>query len=258
LKIQVPLLIAFARSGGTLVNQLLGAHPDVLILSEVNPAGEAEPISWQERKWLGLMRFWERRSFGKLAFIDKIQLLAERAQKKEKTLMVRDWSMINFIKTSRIQGPYPPSGLLESREVLKSHGILGPELVVTRRYPALLRSIRRTFPEFAQMPEGIFASAYLTYARAAAALPIIHLEDLRADPETALRKVFDLFHITPVHIPEVLRNFSQFKKCTGNNTAESQPSSASFAEIQRNDLEEKDELPICPEAKEADQIFGYR
>jgi hypothetical protein len=107
------------------------------------------------------------------------------------------------------------------------------------------------------MPEDDLARAYLAFARAASVWPHIHLEDLQANPDVVLQKVFGRFGLSIDAIPSVLRTFSRFAKCTGNNTAESQPSSASFAEIRRNDLEEKDELPMGPEAEEADRIFGY-
>jgi hypothetical protein len=107
------------------------------------------------------------------------------------------------------------------------------------------------------MPEDTLARAYLAYARAASVWPQLHLEDLQAHPDVVLQKVFGQFDLSLEAIPSVLRTFSRFAKCTGNNTAESQPSSASFAEIRRNDLEKKDELPMGPEAEEADQIFGY-
>ncbi len=41
----VVVMIAFARSGGTVLNQCLGSLPDVVIMSEVNPLGGG----WGER-----------------------------------------------------------------------------------------------------------------------------------------------------------------------------------------------------------------
>ena len=253
---RIPLLISFARSGGTLLNQLLGSHPDVLILSEVNPSGSVKPLSDQAVEWLGLLKLGGKKAFENMLFSDQIKVLKKTAEEKGKVLILRDWSSINFVDT-RTRGWRQPSGILETPEILKAAGLEVDGLVVTRRYHSLRRSLRATFQEFAQMPEDSLARAYLAYARAASVWPQLHLEDLQAHPDVVLQKVFEQFGLSLDAIPSVLRTFSRFAKCTGNNTAESQPPSASFAEIRRNDLEEKDELPMGPEAEEADQIFGY-
>lgn len=257
LKTEVPLLVAFARSGGTLVNQLLGTHPHALVLSEVNPAGEAEPIAWQARNWLGLIRFWEQRSLQRLPFVEKIQLLAERARRKGKTLIVRDWSLVNFLNTPRIRGTHRPSGRLESREVLAAAGLLGPQLVITRRYATLLRSLRRTFVDFAEMPEEVFAPAYLAYAQAVAPLPRIHLEDLQADPEASLKKMLGMFQLDPAAAAHVLERFHRFHKCTGNIRAESRPASAFVSQIRKDAPEDGTRMASCAAGCEADILLGY-
>jgi hypothetical protein len=254
---RVPLLISFARSGGTLLNQLLGSHPDVLILSEVNPSGSVKPLSDQAVEWLGLLKLGGKKAFEKMLFPDQIKVLQQAAEEKGKVLIIRDWSSINFVDT-RTHGWRQPSGILETPAILKAAELEVDGLVVTRRYHSLRRSLRATFQEFARMPEDDLARAYLAYARAASVWPHIHLEDLQANPDVVLQKVFGQFGLSFDAIPSVLRTFSRFAKCTGNNTAQSKPSSASFAEIRRKDLEEKDERPLSPEAEEADRIFGYR
>ena len=93
----VAVFISFARSGGTLVNKLLGVHPDCLVLSEVNPAASYKPVARQAFEWLGLVTEQETEAFGRLGYSAQLAELSRRAAQGHKRLVVRDWVTVNFL-----------------------------------------------------------------------------------------------------------------------------------------------------------------
>ena len=115
-------MYSFARSGGTLVNQLLGVHPQCLVLSEVNPASSVKPITEQAVEWLRLLNGKEINEFSSMPYHQKISLLHERAESENKKLIIRDWVSVNFLQNSA--GDVKPSGKLEQAFYLKRAGFI--------------------------------------------------------------------------------------------------------------------------------------
>src|SRR5262245_64208293 len=95
--LRVGVYHCFARSGGTIVNRLLGASRDVVVLSEVGPAVSVRDPVAQAVEWLGLadpdeIDALRGREFGAL-----IGELARRAEIHGKHLVVRDFVTPNFL-----------------------------------------------------------------------------------------------------------------------------------------------------------------
>jgi hypothetical protein len=88
---------SFARSGGTLINRCLGAIPANLVLSEVNPHGAVVPVDAQAIEWIGLLRPDESEAFGRTGYGAQVRTLAEAAAARSQHLVVRDWTILNFM-----------------------------------------------------------------------------------------------------------------------------------------------------------------
>ena len=248
----IPVVYSFARSGGTLVNQLLGVHPRCLVLSEVNPAASYRSVASQAVEWLALAEREEEARLGRMPYASQIALLNERAAARGKTLVVRDWPTVNFA-TGCTDDPVAVSGVLEQPIYLQRGGLESRPLVITRRASAVLRSVRRNFPE---MGDGAgFAGAYLRYAQAVAEYPRVHLEALRSDPRQGVARIIDILGLEPIEADALLREFHRFDKCTGNNTLAEPSESARATEILPPDA---DAAPAeDPPLAQADALFGY-
>lgn len=248
----IPVFYSFARSGGTLVNQLLGVHPQCLVLSEVNPAASFKPVAEQAVDWLELASPTEANELARMPYRRQIALLRERAAQKGKTLVIRDWVTVNFLPDTA-EG-VEPSGRLEQNLYLEGAGLEPTPMVVTRKAAAIYKSIVTNFDQLRNLAIDAFVDAYLAYARAVAAFPHVHLESLRASPEAGVAKIIGHFQLDPAAAPAMLRDFHGFRKCTGNTTLQGRGGSAEARIV----LPPEDSPAAAhPALAEADRILGY-
>jgi len=226
----IPVLYSFARSGGTLVNQLLGVHPQCLVLSEVNPAASYKPVAEQAVEWLGLVAADEENTFSRLPYYQQVESLHDRATERGKHLIIRDWVTVNFLPGSA-GDLTTPSGQLEQELYLERAGFVSLPLVIARRSADVYRSIKHNFMHLQTLDMDVFAESYLVYARAVAKFPIIHLENLRSNSDKTFVEILSQFHIETDDWKSLLRKFHNFKSCTGNTTLSILSESAAAHEI---------------------------
>jgi hypothetical protein len=213
----IPILFSFARSGGTLVNQLLGTHPDCLILSEVNPAASVVAVAAQASDWMALIGPGEIEQFEALSYSQQVARLDELARSKNKMLVVRDWVTVNYLLGA---GGHEivPSGILEQSFYLTHAGYSLRPLVVTRKAAAVYQSLRQNFPQLAGLSAEDFASSYLAYAHAVSTFPRVSLEALQTAPRETLLRILQTLALSTGHVDNQLETFANFQRCTGNNT----------------------------------------
>ena len=93
-------MLNYKRSGGTLLNKCLGTLPNTVVMSEVNPMGggwgkEKEnshtTIKDQAKYWYGI-------HIESNSFRNNVLELAEKCEQNGATLILRDYSRINFEK----------------------------------------------------------------------------------------------------------------------------------------------------------------
>ena len=255
----IPVFHSFARSGGTLVNQLLGAHPQCLVLSEVNPAASFKSVAEQAVEWLGLVEPHEAGEFARLPYHRQIAFLDGRAGKRGKRLVVRDWVTVNFLPGAARDHTIP-SGELEQELYLEQAGLRPVPVVIARRSAAVYRSITRHFSHLQDLEPEVFEKSYLEYARAVAEFPKIHLETLRARPAAAVEEVLRRFELDTSRRESMLENFHEFRNCTGNTTLQAQSGSAIAQRILPPEASAPDEAALTerhPALAEADRLMGY-
>ena len=257
--LHIPIVFSFARSGGTLVNQLLGVHPDCLILSEVNPATSVVSVARQAADWLELIGATEVNQFNEFSYSQQVALLDERAQSKGKALIIRDWVTVNYLLGAG-DSAVVPSFILEQPVYLARAGYSLRPLVVTRTAQSVFQSIRRSFPHLLDLPADVFSVAYLAYARTVSPFPRVSLEALQSAPRETLMQILEKLELSTGHIDMQLETFADFRTCTGNNTLTS-PSATSHA---------RRIVPICHDSEvnidpknaerfaEADILLGYQ
>jgi len=253
----IPVFYSFARSGGTLVNQLLGVHPACLVLSEVNPAASYKPVVEQAVEWLGLVEAPEAREFAHLPYHRQIAFLHERAGERNKQLVVRDWVTVNFLPGAAREDTMP-SGELEQALYLQRAGLRPLPMVIARRGAAVYGSITHHFANLRELALEIFEKSYLEYAHAVAAFPKIHLEALRARPAATLAEILARFKLDASAGESLLEGFHEFRNCTGNTTLQGQSGSAVAKRILPPEAAaDEGALSERPSLVEADRLMGY-
>lgn len=92
----IRLIHHLARCGGTLISRCLGSMEKICLLSEINPRSIKmyNPLE-QASKWHHL---FDLNDFvGKpIAFHDAIEVIRKKAEEQGKTLLVRDWTHIDY------------------------------------------------------------------------------------------------------------------------------------------------------------------
>jgi len=254
----IPVIFSFARSGGTLVNQLLGVHPDCLVLSEVNPSASVVPVTRQAADWLGLIGAAEVDQFHAIPYAQQVALLNERAKSKGKTLIIRDWVTANYL-AGAVDGLAQPSAILEQPIYLARVGYSLRPLVVTRNAQSVYQSIQRTFPHLSDLPGDVFSAAYLAYARAISTFPRVSLEALQTSPRETLVQILQKLELSTDYIDMQLETFADFRMCTGNNTLAMPSATAHLRQILpvRSDSLADNVLLDSELFAEADRLMGY-
>lgn len=247
---------SFARSGGTLVNKFLGVHNECLVLSEVNPAVSYKPLGEQAVEWLGLIEAHEQNRFLRLAYAEQVSLLYARARDAGKHLVVRDWVTVNFLpNTAQFHGR--PSGVLEQTAYLRNAGFETLSVVVARRAVAVYKSIVDNFVQFENLTIDDFANAYLAYAQAVSTLPVFQLEHISRRPEQEIPRIISALNLPATDINDVLQRFSNFDKCTGDNTLARQLDNTKSGQNILVHPVEAEELSADSRLQQADRLLGY-
>jgi hypothetical protein len=96
---RIRVLHHMARTGGTVISQCLASMDSVILLSEIHPQGvqQFDPLA-QAHTWFQLLtedEFTQIKSHA-IPFTDTIDLVRQRAEDRGKTLVIRDWTHLDF------------------------------------------------------------------------------------------------------------------------------------------------------------------
>lgn len=96
---RIRVLHHMARTGGTIISKCLASMETVLLLSEIHPRGvqQFNPLA-QAHTWFQLLTEDDiaRINDHAIPFTDAIDLVWRRAENRGKTLVIRDWTHLDF------------------------------------------------------------------------------------------------------------------------------------------------------------------
>lgn len=203
----INLMICFARSGGTLLNRCLGSLPDVIIMSEVNPLGggwgaEKEKslttIKTQAKKWYDI-------ALKNDDFVKSAVELSDICVDRNKKLIIRDWSFINFTP-HKYNNFSPPNKLLSFEKLNGEKNIVSFAFV----RDAIDVWISRGMP-----PMEVFFKQYNNYIQEILKnnIKIFKYEDFCKNPDKEIKKI-----CTHTNIPynESYKNYNNFIEVNGD------------------------------------------
>jgi hypothetical protein len=240
------IMLCYARSGGTVLNQCLGSLPNVIILSEVNPQGSGSgrgKISYKTVREQA--KNWYQIDLKSDEFAEGILELESICAERGKHLIVRDWTYVNFIPDSNA-----PNRLL-TLEALAGKCELTPFAFVRNAIDVWI-SLRCPEPQ-------VFFPAYLRYVKAITEreLPIFKYEDFCQNPEKVLRGICE---VTGLEYTEAYKNYSQFDKVHGDIQILSRGRQQGSIKPLRRKLIAREKIAAveqCPEMVEANRLLGY-
>lgn len=253
MKSELPVLICYSRSGGTLINQILGSLENVIVLSEVNPWGSFKPMLEQAEEWFSLINAEEKRDLEGRSFAEQIRELERKAKNKYKKLIIRDWSAANFMKG--LIKKKSPSHRLETIESLKDQYLLKP-LVIVRDPYSTWKSNYEKFEKYFDLRPRQFFSGYYKYLITIRDIPRIRLEDFTTYPSEYMRWVCGYWGIT--FDENVFDKYGQFTRCTGDNTlAKSMTNNSKINKVTVVPWAEDMDIKTRKELKELYQLTSY-
>ncbi len=244
-----------ARTGGTVISKCLGSMAGVALLSEIHPAGTKwfNPLQ-QAHEWFGLLNPSDLAGLraGKgMSFPAALALIDRRARERGLTLVIRDWSHLDFTAVPFLPRPSYRLGLAEALasgfEVIHSATVRHPidqwlslsNLPVMRGKLSLadyLRGARR-------------------FAEAASRIGFLRYEDFAADPDAGLATLCGWLRM-PVD-PGYRQRWMHYSKITGDTMGD-----AAAAAIRRPQRKPCDPGLIAAFAANADylaaiELLGY-
>jgi len=245
----VAVMICYARSGGTVLNQCLGSLPQVVILSEVNPLGGGSgkgPVFYrtvksQASQWYGI----EVKSDD---FAEGILELHEICQARGLHLVMRDWSFVNF-------APQPENGFAPPNRLLTLEALQGKcEL----RAFAFVRDAIDVWLSRSGAVNDFFTN-YLRYVKVLLEhkVPIFKYEAFCRAPDSVLREIC---RYAGLEFNESYLSYEAFERVNGDVQLLSrgiQQHSIRPLRRKRADRKNIQELNHCSRMIEANRLLGY-
>ena len=201
---EIRLIHNLQRSGGTIISKCLGAQDDVVLLSEIHPNGIevlkkmkrncdfGDPI-FQAQEWNELFKKeeYEKIKNTNYNFEEKISLIVEKTEEKNKKLIIRDWSFLDYFGIPFVKPTYKNSVL----EILdKKFKILN--LYILRHPLELYISCFNSLPFFIKNYNfDFFVKGYENFFLNALKSKIFKFEDFCNNPEENLKSMCKILRI---------------------------------------------------------------
>lgn len=173
------VVIAYFRSGGTLLNRCLGALPGVVIMSEVSPlktsvSSGLVTVRQQAQEWYGI-------GLRSDDFLEGVKELHDICEATSRSLVLRLWVVGEFAK-GRVHDPEPTFRLSAYRSLRDMY----PQL----RAVALVRDAIDIWLSRGCRPRGFFRN-YLPYVQAlkSEGIPIEKYERLCENPDASIERI---------------------------------------------------------------------
>jgi len=247
-------MLNYARSGGTLLNKCLASLPNVVMLSEVNPLGcgsgsnqenPTNSIKSQAKEWYNIDVYSE-------SFKDQINEIYNFCIQNNKTLVIRDWSIVNFHPWDSFNNANPPKNFLLIEELkndydLKIFGFVRDAIDVW---------ISRGCKNIDNFFEGY---SPFVYAMKNLNCPVFKYEKFTENPRQQLKLICDTVGL---EYKDVTNDCMYFKNVNGdvqlgNKSRGIEQSKIKPLPRKKIPSEKIADINNCNEMKEANHIFNY-
>ena len=200
---EIRLIHNLQRSGGTIISKCLGAQEGVVLLSEIHPKGievlrkmnrnydYGDPIFQAQWNELFKIEEYEKIKNSNYNFEEKISLIVEKIKKKNKKLIIRDWSFLDHFGIPFIKPTYKNSIL----EILKKKFKIF-NLYILRDPLELYISCFNSLPFFFKNYNfNLFIKGYENFFLHASKGKVFKYEDFYNNPEENLKNMCETLKI---------------------------------------------------------------
>lgn len=188
-KPKIRLLQGLARCGGTLIARCLGSMSAIALLSEIHPRGLAQfhPLR-QSQCWYGLFGAEELAkiaSAATMSYAELMETVTQRFAERGQTLIVRDWSHLDFHGVPFLE---KPPGESIHAAALSERFLVVPAAIV--RHPLdQWSSVRGLAVVQGRIDLAGYMRGHRLFAERAALMPHVRYEDFTIDPGSTLRRL---------------------------------------------------------------------
>ena len=249
------MMICFARSGGTILNQCLGSLPGVLMPSEVHPLlGNRSKGIKSQRTIKHQAKNWYQIDLQSDDFVEGALELEEICRQSGRSLIIRDWTYAGYFPFGKNPSPVPDK--LLSLETLEGKCEIIPFCFVRDAIDVWISySVRMT----GDMQ--FFFSQYLKYIHDIKIrnIPIFKYEDFVRNPESIIRQIC---RCAGLRFSNSWKNYMSYDKVIGDTKFD--PFSRGrkvgiIKPISRRRLPKKKIIEInhCEEMIMANELLGY-
>ncbi len=231
-KPEIRILHQMARSGGTIICKCIGSMQDVVLLSEIHPSGTKlfNPLK-QAHEWFQLLEPADltRLRQGPLKFKDAIALVYERCLERNKALIIRDWSHLDFTAVPFLPRP---SYRLTIAAVLKERFAIRNTATVRHPIDQWL-SLRKLALLNGKITLEVFLKGYRHFAEYCVRMGFIRYEDFVRFPEQQLQILCDRLGVA--YDPAFEERWPGYRTITGE--VQSKRAGSTIAPVPRQQME---------------------
>ncbi len=191
-KPSLSILHHMARSGGTIISKCLSSMDNIALLSEIHPFGYEKqyfnPLA-QAHEWFNLLTESDIelvKNRQPYPFVDAIRLIKKRSDEKKLSLVIRDWSHIDF--TGWPHNPNPSYKLTTAATLSKKFRIIN---TATVRHPIDQWLSFKESQSWAETEFSLdkFLYGYRKFAEQAQKIGYIRYEDFVNSPKTVMEQL---------------------------------------------------------------------
>jgi hypothetical protein len=184
-----------ARSGGTLISKCIGCMDGIDLLSEVHPfvtSGQFNPIT-QAQTWFGIDVQAKLRALQikqGITWVDGIELIHEWVAERKETLVIRDWTHLDYTGVPWVQPTYKLStseALAQRFEVRQATTVRHP---IDQWY-----SLKELALVAEQLTVADYLRGYRAFAEKAVEIGFVRYEDFTEAPTQSLQKLCEMLQI---------------------------------------------------------------
>ena len=249
------VMICFARSGGTVLNQCLGSLPNVIMVSEVSPlAGQWYKGNMSLGTIKDQAKNWYQIDLKLNGFVESALELEEICRRSGRQLIIRDWTFGGYFSFDK--NPSPPADKLLSLETLKGKCEVVPFCFVRDAIDVWISLAMRQPVEMQT-----FFAQYLKYVQDIKTrnIPVFKYEDFVRNPEGIIRQIC---RCVGLEFSDSWKNYISHDKVLGDNVFD--PDSRGrrthiIKPLLRRHLsmEKIDKINRCGEMIRANELLNY-
>jgi hypothetical protein len=252
----IRILHNMARSGGTVISKCLGCMENVVLLSEIHPLGATwfNPLD-QAREWYKLLTdsdIEQVQKAGGVSFNSAITLIYERAVAQDKTLIIRDWSHLDYTAVPFVENPVYRLAIAET---LQNDFRIKHKATVRHPVDQWL-SLRQLDAMRGKITLEAFLVGYRKFAEACRDIGFVRYEDFTRSPEESMKTLCESLDVS--YDAGFIKKWWRYTNITGDTNSK-RGAKREIKQTRRQEIETGllEQFERNPDYIEAIEILGY-